>query len=65
MAWLLTKVRVAVMPDYCPQCGNYVRLGKGWGLSRLFCSQKCAADYSADSHRKQTHTSIIDHHGDI
>lgn len=53
------------MPDYCPQCGNYVRIGKGWGLSRLFCSQKCAADYSADSHRKETHTSTIDHHGDM
>ena len=33
------------MPNYCPNCGKYVRLGKGWGASRLYCSQKCSHEY--------------------
>jgi hypothetical protein len=33
----------------CPNCTRIVNIGKGWGVSRRFCSRTCASDYALQS----------------
>jgi hypothetical protein len=67
LAWLLTKVRVAVMDDYevkrCAKCWRYRLLTdfERDGRTRDHLTYRCNECRAV----VETHTSTIDHHGDI
>jgi len=66
MAWLLTKVRLVVMSDdikRCAKCWRYLPL-TDFGLD---ARTRDNLTYRCNDCRTviETHTSTIDHHGDI